>query len=44
MVCYLHEGQCPEYQEDRTVAMTGRDGQLTVPGAEGIEEVKGLVI
>ena len=26
------------------MAMTGRDGQLPVPGAEGIEEVKGLVI
>ena len=28
---YLHEGQCPEYQEDRTVAMSGRYWKLSVP-------------
>ena len=31
VISYLHEGQCPEYQEDGTMAVSGRYGKLPMP-------------
>ena len=31
LIRYLHEGQCPEYQEDGTMAVSGRYGKLPMP-------------